>query len=80
MTTPRVKLGPHKPQPVPPAATLMTAKQLRERYGNRSKMWLGRRIESDPTFPRPVYIGRYRFFKVEEVEAYDASLSGQRAA
>jgi hypothetical protein len=34
-------------------------------------MWLARMLERDPTFPRPKYFGRWRFFKIEELVAWE---------
>jgi hypothetical protein len=65
------KLGPHQPSPVPPGAVWITAKQVCERYGGRSLMWLWRKLRDEPTFPRPTYFGRIQFFSVEAVEAYE---------
>lgn len=74
--------GAHKTVPLPPDAAWMTAKQLMAHFGGVSQMWLWRKIETDPDFPRPVFIGRFRYFRVDEVEAYDRVLRerGQAAA
>jgi predicted DNA-binding transcriptional regulator AlpA len=45
--------------------------QVLERYGDRSEMWLWRRLKFDPKFPRPVVIGKRRFFDEDELDAYD---------
>lgn len=50
-----------------------TALMVRERYGKRSSMWLWRRERQDPHWPRPVVIGRRKFYDEEELDAYDAS-------
>ena len=52
---------------------LLTAPQVRERFGDISDMTLWRWLES-PTlgFPRPVYIQRRRFFDAAEIEAWEA--------
>ena len=49
----------------------LTAAQLRERYGGRSEMWIGRIIQRDGKFPRPIYIGRFRFWAIDQIEAYE---------
>ncbi len=59
------------PVPPPPDAVFISAKQLRNRYGARSEMWLVRKLESDPDFPRPMYSGRLRFFRLDELERYE---------
>ena len=51
-------------RPTPDAATFIDAPQVCERYGGRSHMWLERLLERDATFPRPVKIGRLRFFPI----------------
>lgn len=43
---------------------------LLEKLGNISRSSLDRRIAADQTFPKPVYIGRQRFFDVDAVEAW----------
>jgi len=54
-----------------PDDEFLTARQLRKRYGNRSHMWVERRLKDDPGFPRPYYFGRMRFFRLSELEAYE---------
>jgi hypothetical protein len=44
-------------------------------------MWLERMLQRDPTFPRPKYFGRWRFFKIEELVAWEraaATVMGHR--
>jgi predicted DNA-binding transcriptional regulator AlpA len=48
-----------------------TARQVRERYGDCSHMWIARRLESDPDFPRPVKFNRLRMWDEAELDAYD---------
>jgi hypothetical protein len=62
------------PPAVPPGSKFISASQLRKyRYGDRSHMWLVRLLANDPTFPRPVYFGRLRFFEVAALEEYERS-------
>jgi hypothetical protein len=70
-TSQNPKLGPHKPVPVPPDAVWISTNQVLARYGGRSQMWLWRKIQNEPTFPRPAYFGRMQFFRVDELEAYE---------
>jgi predicted DNA-binding transcriptional regulator AlpA len=56
----------------------LTAAQLRERYGDRSTMWIERIMKRDPRFPRPIYIGRYRFWNLNEIEAYERDVAARR--
>ena len=54
-----------------PNDEFLTARQLRKRYGNRSHMWVARRLKDDPDFPRPYYFGQLRFFKLSDLEAWE---------
>jgi hypothetical protein len=49
----------------------LSAPQVCARYGNRSHMFLVRKLQFDPKFPRPIYMGRLRFFKLEALEEYE---------
>ena len=42
---------------------LIKASQVRDLCGGVSDMWLWRRLKDDPTFPRPVYIRKRRFWR-----------------
>jgi hypothetical protein len=64
-------LGPRQQFAVPPSAVWITAKQVCERYGGRSLMWLWRKLHDDANFPRATYFGRIQFFSVAELEAYE---------
>jgi hypothetical protein len=69
--TPTGAYGPRPPMPIPADALKIDALQVLRRYGNRSHMWLVRRLANDPAFPKPTYYGRLRFWKVAELDAYD---------
>jgi hypothetical protein len=56
----------------------LTSAQLRERYGDRSEMWLTRIMRSDPAFPRYIVIGRYRFWDLANIEAYERDVAARR--
>ena len=43
-------------------------------------MWLERLLKRDPKFPRPVKIGRLRFFKISELEKYERDRAAEQAA
>jgi predicted DNA-binding transcriptional regulator AlpA len=60
MTLPNKKRG----------AVYLTAPEVLARYGV-SHMFLVRRLATDPDFPKPTYIGRMRFFKINELEEYE---------
>jgi hypothetical protein len=61
-----------------PEKKYLTSTQLRARYGNRSEMWLTRIMRSDTDFPRPIFIGRYRFWDIAEIEAYERNVAARR--
>jgi hypothetical protein len=56
---------------VPVGAVYISAPQVCDRYGGRSHMWLVRKLQNDPEFPRPKYFGRLRFFEISKLEAYE---------
>jgi predicted DNA-binding transcriptional regulator AlpA len=51
----------------------LTVAQLRERYGGVSHMWIQRRLQKDPNFPKPVKLGgsALRMFDLIEVEEFE---------
>jgi hypothetical protein len=51
---------------------------LRARYGGRSQMWIARRLQNDPTFPKAFYFGRLRFFALDDVETWERSQIAER--
>lgn len=59
------------PPSVPTDAVFISASQLRARYGNVSHMWVERRLQNDPAFPKPKYFGRLRFWSIAELEQYE---------
>jgi predicted DNA-binding transcriptional regulator AlpA len=69
------------PPVVPHDAVWISAPQLCARYGGLSHMWLARMLKRDPTFPRPTKFGRLRFFRVDELVAWErAAAAKSRAA
>lgn len=51
----------------------LTATQVRERFGRISDMTLWRWLQDAALgFPAPVVIQRRRFFRVDEIEAFEA--------
>lgn len=46
------------------------AAAVRDLCGGVSDMWLWRRLNGDPTFPRPIYIGKRRFWREADVVAW----------
>jgi hypothetical protein len=56
----------------PPAgAVWISAQQVLARFGGRSEMWLHRKLTMEADFPRPMYSGRLRFFRLDELEQYE---------
>jgi hypothetical protein len=54
-----------------PDVIWISAPQVRARYGNRSAMWLHRKLKFDSDFPKATYFGRLMFFKVSDIIAYE---------
>jgi predicted DNA-binding transcriptional regulator AlpA len=57
---------------------LLPADQVRSRYGNISVMTLHRWIVGKPGFPQPVKIGTRNFWRIEDLERFDASLKTEK--
>jgi predicted DNA-binding transcriptional regulator AlpA len=55
----------------------LTTRQVQERYGAVSHMWVERRLKNDSTFPRFVKFGRLRMWDEAELDAWD-QLCGAR--
>jgi hypothetical protein len=49
----------------------LTSRQLRDRYGGVSHMWIERRLVDDPEFPKPVYFGARRFWALADIEVWE---------
>ena|SRR5258708_4879264 len=73
------QLGKRAAKPVPADAVWMSSKQVCQRYGDKSHMWLFRNLKNNPDFPRPSYQGRMQIFSVAEFDAYDALLLSKRS-
>lgn len=50
---------------------LITARQLKARYGFKSDMWIWRQLHRDETFPKPLYINRRRHWKLADLLAWE---------
>jgi len=51
--------------------TYVTGKQLRDRFGGRSDMWLWRLLnDPEADFPKPVVIRRHRYWALSEVQRW----------
>ena len=73
-------LGPRKAVPIPSDAVWISGRQVCQRYGGRSTMWLVRKLQNDPHFPKPAYFGRLQFFKLEHLQAYDRAVIARNDA
>jgi predicted DNA-binding transcriptional regulator AlpA len=49
----------------------INTRQLRDRYGGVSHMWIERRIADDLSFPQPIYMGARRFWLLAKIEAWE---------
>jgi predicted DNA-binding transcriptional regulator AlpA len=58
----------------------LSSRQVRQRYGGRSQMWLHRRLHDNSGFPRPVYLGRQRFWKLEDLERWEREQAAKSLA
>jgi predicted DNA-binding transcriptional regulator AlpA len=75
------KLGPQRVVPIPTDAVWITTNQVLARYGGMSQMWLHRKLENNPSFPKPVKFGRLKFWRLSSLEAYEqAVIAGEVAA
>jgi len=66
--------------PPAPDAVFIDAAQLLSRYGGRSFMWLERLLARDATFPRPVKIARLRFWRLDELVAWERETAANSRA
>jgi hypothetical protein len=64
-----------------PSTTIvwLSTRQVRDRYGGVSAMWVERRLQSDPRFPRPKKFGRLRFFELSRLEEYERAIAAKEA-
>ncbi|RWF71884.1 AlpA family transcriptional regulator [Mesorhizobium sp.] len=60
------------------STTFLQARQVRERY-NVSDMTIWRWLR-DLEFPQPVYISRYRYWRLSDIEAWEARQASKGAA
>jgi predicted DNA-binding transcriptional regulator AlpA len=52
---------------------LLTAKEVRQRFGGISDMSLWRWLDSETlNFPKPIYVMRRRFWEADAIEAFIA--------
>ena len=60
--------------PDPKQHTFLPSRGVKRRYGNCSDMTIWR-WQNDPAmnFPKPYYFGRLKYWRVDELEAFDGS-------
>ena len=57
--------------------TFLPVAKVRARYGGVSDMWLWRKLHGkDSDFPKPVYMGKRRFWRLGDLRAYERRLAG----
>ena len=54
----------------------LTAAQVRERYGDVSRMWIYRRT-ADSGFPAPVRFARFRYWRASDLERWEAEAAAK---
>lgn len=79
-TLPDGRTGPQAFVPVPQGAVYISARQYCQRLGGRSIQTLDRMIKRDADFPRPVVMGRLRYFKIADIEAYERAKAAEQHA
>ena len=52
---------------------LLTAAQVKRRYGNASDMWLWRRLHDSSGFPQPLFICGRRFWRMAALIAWECT-------
>jgi len=59
---------------------LLPTSAVQKRYGDRSRMWIERRLDDDPAFPKPIYIAKRRYWHLSELVAYERGKVVEREA
>lgn len=52
----------------------LNSRQIRERYGDSSEMWITRRLNDASNFPKPVFISNRRFWALSALVRWEAGL------
>lgn len=56
-----------------PGDVRLTTRQLRDRYGGVSDMWVHRRLnDAEDPLPQPIFIAGRRFWRLTDIEAWEA--------
>ena len=59
---------------------LLTAAQVRQRFGNISDMTLWRWLKGELQFPQPIVINRRRYWPENEINAWERARASTREA
>ena len=58
----------------------LTSTQVAARYGSVSQMTIWRWLrDKERNFPQPIYLGRRRFWRLADLEAWEAEQAGRGA-
>jgi predicted DNA-binding transcriptional regulator AlpA len=60
--------------------TYVPTRQVRRRYGDRSEMWIERRLRDNSGFPQPVKLGARRYWRLAELEAWERACAAAAEA
>ncbi len=64
-----------------PNEVMLTAKQVRTRYGNVSDMALWRWLRDERlVFPQPLFINKRRYWKLSDLVQWEMARAAERAA
>jgi predicted DNA-binding transcriptional regulator AlpA len=58
----------------------LNSRQVRQRYGDASDMWLWRRLNDDSGFPRPLDICGRRFWRLADLVAWERERASREVA
>jgi len=54
--------------------TYLNSRQLRDRYGDVSEIWIQRREKDDPNWPKPLRIAGRKFYRLRDILEYERKL------
>ena len=57
--------------PISDGTVYLDGRQVRERFGNRSRMWLWRTRDGDPSFPKPMTINNRLYWRLADLLAWE---------
>ena len=59
--------------------TFLNAGQVCARYGGASHMWIVRRLADESEFPKPIYLGRLRHWRLSDLVAWELAQAAKPA-